>query len=266
MVGVAGRSKACLDCKRRRVKCDLTEPRCLRCSRAKIHCQGYKLETIWVNRTLEQPGLTAAAAIAGAARLPQSPGQRRLHLLNQLKLECASPARDPLQFRCRALQVLDGIYTPYLSLEGAYPSAVLWLEAIGEMKEGCDALDQSLLAFCAIQIRVVGENSISYDDTVQLYNHALRNVIEDLAQGKGAREETLAAIIALSTCELFLFVKDQSLSIHAHGISEILRHRDVMQPSRYWDRLVVRMCLICIVGGLTHGRALALAPGECTMH
>lgn len=63
-------------------------------------------------------------------------------------------------------------------------------------------MNQSLLAFCAIQVRVVGEDSISYDDTVQLYNHALRNVIEDLARGKGAREETLAAIIVLSTCEV----------------------------------------------------------------
>lgn len=140
--------------------------------------------------------------MAGAARLPQNPGQRRLHLLNQLKVECASSVRDPLQFRLRALQVLDGVYTPFLSVEGVYPSAVSWLEAVGEMKEACDALDQSLLAFCAIQVRVLGEDSVSYDDTVQLYNHALRTVIEDLDRGKEALDETLAAIIALSTCEV----------------------------------------------------------------
>ncbi|CAO2653383.1 Nn.00g027940.m01.CDS01 [Neocucurbitaria sp. VM-36] len=40
MVGVGGRSKACDNCRRRRVKCDLTRPSCWRCVKARLYCGG----------------------------------------------------------------------------------------------------------------------------------------------------------------------------------------------------------------------------------
>ncbi|EED14757.1 conserved hypothetical protein [Talaromyces stipitatus ATCC 10500] len=46
MVGVGGRSKACGQCRRRRVKCDEQKPHCLRCIKAKLECSGYPDVTI----------------------------------------------------------------------------------------------------------------------------------------------------------------------------------------------------------------------------
>ncbi|UKZ57912.1 hypothetical protein TrVGV298_011773 [Trichoderma virens] len=40
MVGVAGRSRACDECRRRRIKCDLTTPHCKRCLKAGLQCGG----------------------------------------------------------------------------------------------------------------------------------------------------------------------------------------------------------------------------------
>ncbi|KAE8443143.1 hypothetical protein EG329_002312 [Mollisiaceae sp. DMI_Dod_QoI] len=40
MVGVGGRSKACENCRRRRIKCDLTQPACRRCIKANLQCGG----------------------------------------------------------------------------------------------------------------------------------------------------------------------------------------------------------------------------------
>ncbi|KAL7913607.1 hypothetical protein GGI35DRAFT_217089 [Trichoderma velutinum] len=40
MVGVGGRSRACDECRRRRIKCDLTTPHCKRCLKAGLHCGG----------------------------------------------------------------------------------------------------------------------------------------------------------------------------------------------------------------------------------
>ncbi|KAM6487042.1 hypothetical protein HDV62DRAFT_140665 [Trichoderma sp. SZMC 28011] len=40
MVGVGGRSKACDECRRRRIKCDLTTPHCKRCLKAGLQCGG----------------------------------------------------------------------------------------------------------------------------------------------------------------------------------------------------------------------------------
>lgn len=163
------------------------------------------MATIWVNRTITQPKVSAAsamAAVAASTPLLQSPSERRLRLLNQLKAECALLNRDSVDFRSHVHQVLRGTYLPCQSVEGTYPSTVSWVEAVCEMKEPCDALDQSLLAFCAIQVRVAGEDSISYEDTVQLYNDALGTIIQDLDQGKGTQDETLGAIVTISTCEV----------------------------------------------------------------
>lgn len=41
MVGVAGRSKGCKTCKKRRIKCDEQKPECGRCLRAGYKCAGY---------------------------------------------------------------------------------------------------------------------------------------------------------------------------------------------------------------------------------
>ncbi|KAL7952814.1 hypothetical protein V8C34DRAFT_318714 [Trichoderma compactum] len=40
MVGVGGRSRACNECRRRRIKCDLTTPHCKRCLKAGLQCGG----------------------------------------------------------------------------------------------------------------------------------------------------------------------------------------------------------------------------------
>lgn len=145
------------------------------------------------------------------------------------------------------------------------------------MSEPSDALDQSLLAFCAIQIRVAGEDSITYKDIAKLYNNALVTIIKELDKGPAVVEETLGAIVTLSTCEvtpsfsfsfiffphiklqntnptlyqLFIFIGDQSLTAHAYGASKILLNRDVLRPSPCWDRLITRVCIICVCFHLT---------------
>ncbi|KAJ4131235.1 hypothetical protein NW765_017127 [Fusarium oxysporum] len=71
------------------------------------------------------------------------------------------------------------------------------------MQRPNDALDNSLLAFCAIQIRLSGKASFSYHETVRLYNHALSKTITILDSPRVANsDEVLAAIVILSTCEV----------------------------------------------------------------
>lgn len=66
-----------------------------------------------------------------------------------------------------------------------------------------DALDQSLLAFCAIQIHIAEPDTISLDTALQSYNQALNVLVKKLIYATEQRkEETLAAIVVLSTCEV----------------------------------------------------------------
>ncbi|KAF4624353.1 hypothetical protein G7Y89_g13819 [Cudoniella acicularis] len=49
MVGVGGRSGGCHTCRRRRVKCDENHPKCQRCAKAKIPCEGYARDLKFVD-------------------------------------------------------------------------------------------------------------------------------------------------------------------------------------------------------------------------
>ncbi|KAF2170644.1 hypothetical protein M409DRAFT_51649 [Zasmidium cellare ATCC 36951] len=53
MVGVAGRSKGCATCRRRKVKCDSTHPACGRCSKAGLTCEGYERYAVFLRKDLD---------------------------------------------------------------------------------------------------------------------------------------------------------------------------------------------------------------------
>ncbi|KIW04433.1 uncharacterized protein PV09_04703 [Verruconis gallopava] len=48
MVNVAGRSKGCSTCRRRKVKCDQTRPLCARCARSNLYCDGAR-DIVFIN-------------------------------------------------------------------------------------------------------------------------------------------------------------------------------------------------------------------------
>ncbi|GKU08037.1 hypothetical protein FLAG1_09615 [Fusarium langsethiae] len=55
MVNRGGRSKACITCKRRRVKCDNGKPHCQRCEKAGLSCEGYITYEEFVDETKRFP-------------------------------------------------------------------------------------------------------------------------------------------------------------------------------------------------------------------
>ncbi|UKZ78863.1 hypothetical protein TrVFT333_006609 [Trichoderma virens FT-333] len=257
MVGIPGKSKACLDCKRRRVKCDLTLPCCLRCVKAGIACQGYEQAVLWVNRTPDHPNVTALSVIADAQlyqRQHHSPFSECLQIVNQLRAQLSQPFYDTTNFRSQALRVLQGIYLPHPHINPCHnssdPTPSHWIKAVCQMQAPSDALDHSLVAFCAVQVCLSGDSYLSQDETCQIYNHALNKVIEDLDLRRARNsDETLAAIVVLTTCELFVFPTNTSWSAHAQGISELLRHRGVPEQ-------------VTVIQGLIQRRSLSLEPNR----
>lgn len=116
---------------------------------------------------------------------------------------------DIPMFRLEALRIAQSIYFPRSpGIANSNDISLLpssWLTVICEMQRPNDALDYSLLAFCAIQVRLSGETSLSYHETVRLYNHALSKIITILDSSCVTNsDEVLAAIVILSTCEVSL--------------------------------------------------------------
>ncbi|KAF1832296.1 hypothetical protein BDW02DRAFT_571215 [Decorospora gaudefroyi] len=250
MVGVAGKSRACADCRRRRVKCDFRRPSCLRCEKAKLSCQGYDKTQVFVNRTLTKRSTTALAAIS-EAKLREPPAvslepSTWYQAFQRLSLSISDPS-----FRTQAWTVLRELYLPRATstdTEAEATTAYSWLKAACELGERSYVLDQSLLAFCAIQIHIAEPWNISVNTALRLYSESLPKLVRSIEdpheQGKN---ETLAAIVALSTCELFILPTDEGWRAHAHGICELLRHRTSFNDvSSVWLRLCSRLRIICV--------------------
>lgn len=51
MVGVAGKSKGCTTCRRRKIRCSQETPHCLNCTRTGRSCEGYERYPVFINRT-----------------------------------------------------------------------------------------------------------------------------------------------------------------------------------------------------------------------
>ncbi|KAL8706237.1 MAG: hypothetical protein Q9201_000674 [Fulgogasparrea decipioides] len=115
MVNVAGRSKGCNTCRRRRVKCDERHPNCRRCEKAGFECEGFQhplrivLDQSCANvlRRHEKPGVRPNRAPSAAAHQNSLTSQEsgsiaaRRHVIHKayaLPVEVGlSPFQDSIQ-------------------------------------------------------------------------------------------------------------------------------------------------------------------------
>ncbi|KAK4166912.1 Sterigmatocystin biosynthesis regulatory protein [Cladorrhinum sp. PSN259] len=69
MVGVPGRSKGCLTCRKRRKGCDLEKPACSQCRKAGVVCEGYDTPRVFVvsTPTTRRAGYRSTPQAAGSS-------------------------------------------------------------------------------------------------------------------------------------------------------------------------------------------------------
>lgn len=111
-----------------------------------------------------------------------------------------------------------------------------------------EALDTALLALCVGQLYVTSTGPGTLEQGLALCNNAITKLRAEIEHPETRfREETLAAIVILSTCELFMGPADDGFRAHALGISEILRQSSHPTfQSRTWQALLTRLRVICV--------------------
>ncbi|RFU81151.1 hypothetical protein TARUN_1060 [Trichoderma arundinaceum] len=74
MVNVAGRSRGCATCRKRRVKCDQSLPECLRCLNMGLQCPGARTDAFFVHTVIPNTSLrdSSAALITIKTKSPRS--------------------------------------------------------------------------------------------------------------------------------------------------------------------------------------------------
>ncbi|RFU35768.1 hypothetical protein B7463_g545, partial [Scytalidium lignicola] len=260
-VGKGGKAQACHDCKRRKVKCDYRKPTCLRCEKAEIACKGYQRDTIFVNRTPRNLSTTLKRNNL-SLHVPRSFDEH----LQLLKSQLQKPAGQQTQFRLQALELLKKLYLPQPSLANIRESSLYsWLPTVCEIEGESHALDYSLLAFCVIQVAVTKTGSVSVDEALQVYNHALQTLLVEIDDfGAGRSDEILAAISVLSTSELFVCPTDHAWRAHAQGITEILRIRSGMNfPIPIRQSFCTRIWVLLLIEALSKRSTRSMTIYHC---
>jgi hypothetical protein len=164
-----------------------------------------------VNRTLATPSANALSVISEirhqSTQTTTVSLSAWLQILQRLRTEVFNPSCPPTEFRAQAWALLKDLYLPRAlpvsetRLGGTTPYS--WLQAVCKLRKRSDALDHSLLAFSAVQVYLAETGNATVDEGLQLYNYALQELVKDLENGRVKNiEETLAAIVVLSTCEV----------------------------------------------------------------
>ncbi|KAI8944140.1 hypothetical protein F4801DRAFT_572747 [Xylaria longipes] len=259
MVGVAGKSQACNTCRERRLKCDLRRPFCRKCVKAKRECTGYdRGGRVFVNRSLSSPSANALSVLSGVRtsdqpqEAPKEASTSSTSEAELYRLFSNAPTNTP-EFRKHSVELLEATYLPkHVNAETRHGS-FSWVYGLTDLIKPSRSLDTSLFAFCLAQLHVTGTGTASLYQCLDQYNTALHYLCLDLDdQESRVQEETLAAIIIVSTCELFVCPGQNSWSIHAHGIAEILRLREPgTENTPAWRHLITRMRIVCTLEALT---------------
>ncbi|KAI0126708.1 hypothetical protein BJ170DRAFT_596283 [Xylariales sp. AK1849] len=246
MVGVAGKSQSCNTCRQRRLK-------------AKRACEGYDRNRIFVNRTLSSPSTTATSVLSGL-RAQQQPTDilANPNVEAGLRSLFSESSNNNHEFRKYAVKLLEATYLPKqpVSSEENFSWAYRLVDLTGPSK----SLDTSLFAFCITQLHFTGTSKASLYQCLDQYNTALQHLNSDLDDPQRRfQEETLAAILVLTTCELFVCPVENGWSVHARGIAEILRLRNPgMASTPAWRHLFARMRVVCTLEALTKRQAQIL--------
>lgn len=177
----------------------MERPTCQRCIKAKLTCTGYERDRIFVNRTASEPSTTAISVLS---ELRARQGSKEADLRNlylRSSLNCC-------EFRKHAVGLLRATYLPKQRPPSAStPSegSFAWAYRLADLVEPSKALDTALFAFCLAQLHVTGIKTITSCECLDQYDIALQHLRSDLDDlARRFREETLAAILLLSTFEV----------------------------------------------------------------
>lgn len=183
----------CLNCKKRKVKCDRRPPGCIRCTRAGLTCHGYPT----LKFVDEKPRLERSMSIA---RIQQEDYVKTRHqIVHSGRIPRISPVMPVTGFE-------DTIFISFLVGKvfksrphyecGVTSMAVPWIEEMAKSRH--KALDALATMFFG---RAKGLQDV-ITKAVKLYGEAVLDMQVDLSKSNAESFQTLASVTALCMYEV----------------------------------------------------------------
>jgi hypothetical protein len=254
MVGVPGRSKGCITCRQRKVKCDEKRPLCERCQASWVPCEGYSRETVFVDEStrlrLSSEQSQQAVSSSGSTQTVSADAQtsESSELSRQRAILGNYPSRS---MSLHAHQ--SNIYVSFLIHRlFSHPyrdrTASPWiLRAIGEDATALVYNAAYCLAAALFERTHVLEHSDMAHGVIE-YGNALRLLNRTIQDPSICYEPAnVVATMLLSLYEMIIFTNRHGWIQHAGGIEKLIEMRGVdrhrTEPERHYF-IVSRMLII----------------------
>ncbi|KAF2033009.1 hypothetical protein EK21DRAFT_98575 [Setomelanomma holmii] len=217
MVGIGGRSKACDNCRQRRVKCDLTRPACLRCRKRRLQCGGPQDIAII-------PYKDQSHAVVSSSNT------ERTSVMNN------SPC-------CRVATTLsiphDAVYISYTHTHLLDGNEAIVLRP---------SIDRSITSECflALSTTYFGiKHRQKWIVTCGLsrYGGAIRSVHEALAKDDASRSfDVLEAVMIMAVIEGLISEREDGWINHARGLEKLLERQGPQRMTSLPSLVVLERC------------------------
>ncbi|PLN75941.1 hypothetical protein BDW42DRAFT_28565 [Aspergillus taichungensis] len=235
-MGGALRSKGCALCVQRKVKCDETRPKCVRCRKRNVECPGYERQRKFHHVF---PGESEKENVVKDG-LPV--GQREM---SRTSLISATPARrgadvasidesvDPSLVARTVDDQLREVFCAFVptAFPGQYnaylPRLDLnWVSFARSQKTPHPALGWSLRSIAMLYLGKIKRDQRIVDFSRDMYRRALRHLARVVGNpSMAASDDALASTIFLATYELMADRRQKPWILHARGLSHLIRLR-----------------------------------------
>ena len=263
MVGVAGKSKACHSCKRRRItvrrlkihlgflirsvhlgsnpcfQCGLQKPQCSQCIKSNLVCPGYQRDRVFINtEPTSWPQKQAAKSTCGKDRDGAKKPDKLLNteplaIVTICEKSIAALEKDPSQeiapYAAYRQQLLSAfLYQLVPKMQTEFSGERSWLALVPEISRPTKALEVSMTALCMVSLGRRNEDPVLVHRSLGLYAQALREMQKALWDPQLMYiDDTFGACMALAMYEL-LGCPDASrraYSSHQGGLARLVELR-----------------------------------------
>ncbi|KAF4948799.1 hypothetical protein FSARC_13644 [Fusarium sarcochroum] len=224
MVGVPGRSKACVTCRSRKKGCDKKLPNCSQCIALGVVCGGYQRKPVWLN-----------ADGARQAIYSKAPGNTTSSgHLNSSEAASNITLHDSLTTTARAQKYTGLFWSDYLSGGNGFSTkasgitSTQWMRLYEILSKSEPTLRYTTMALSTAALTTNASDEIFKQKSQEAYGLALRQMATSLASQECNKDGLLAAIQLMRVYEQLFGVDPitKELNGPASRIRGFVKHVD----------------------------------------
>ncbi|KAJ5927837.1 hypothetical protein N7466_006793 [Penicillium verhagenii] len=231
MVGVAGKSKGCNTCRKRKIACDQEKPTCKRCTQSNRVCGGYEKERVFV---LVQPAAEKTHTYLRSPPEPQrnakSPVEEARRVQATVPFTKRNSAYKLIQNHIECHSLIQAFLSNCFPSQWVSAAPRSWIALLGELPTKAETLEISTAAVAASALGNMFHMPDLVKTSHKYYTQGLRQLQKALYDPVLMHDDgTLAACMALSLYEALECPSagSEGYFSHCHGLIALIQARGV---------------------------------------